>query len=103
MPDVVAAIGARHPDVPDSIPDYPDRSKAAGSPLILCGGEIVVAMAALPAQLPFDAGIISVASHGPTPPRLSIATAPTRSSRSWDRPRTGARRRVRSPLWSAVC
>jgi hypothetical protein len=63
MPDVVAAIGARYPDVPVSVPDYPDRSKAAGSPLILCGGAIVVVMAAMPAQLPHDAGIISVASQ----------------------------------------
>ena len=49
--------------MPVSIPDYPDRSKAAGSPLILCGGEIVVVMAAMPAQLPHDAGIIKVASR----------------------------------------
>jgi hypothetical protein len=32
-------------------------------PSLLCGGEIVVVMAALPAQLPYDAGIISVASR----------------------------------------
>jgi hypothetical protein len=39
------------------------RSRAAGSPLILCGGEIVVVMAAMPAQRPYDAEIISVASR----------------------------------------
>jgi hypothetical protein len=37
--------------------------KVAGSPLILCGREIPVVMAALPAQLPHDAGIINVASR----------------------------------------
>jgi hypothetical protein len=55
-PDVAAASGAI-PDVLVSI-----RSRAAGSPPIL-RGEIVVVMAAMPAQLPYDAEIISVASR----------------------------------------
>jgi hypothetical protein len=39
--------------------------KAAGSPLILCGGEIVVVMTAMPAQLPYDPEIIVVSRTWP--------------------------------------
>jgi len=57
MRAVVEAIRVRHPGTAVSLPD--DRDTA--SPMILCAGEIVVAMS-MPAPIPGDDGVVGMAS-----------------------------------------
>jgi hypothetical protein len=59
---VAAAVRARHPETPASVPDARDARAASGasvkSPFFLCAGEIVVVMS-LAAEAPRDDGLLA--------------------------------------------